>query len=208
MIEKLEVTYSSSAIRTNLLLDTVYRVETSSLLTLLPSRIKISVLILKMSTTINTTNNSQDPLQDQEVPSSTVGDSVTSTHDTASISNTSQLPIRNQEETTSTNGVPNSSSPDPTKSIIKVNNDEKSEETEKQPFLAKSDVNDDAERVKFAYWVPNVSGGLVISKIPQKTKYFPSLSHYLHFLTLFTAGTMHPTFDTHKLLRMWDLSTL
>jgi NADPH:quinone reductase-like Zn-dependent oxidoreductase len=30
-------------------------------------------------------------------------------------------------------------------------------------------VNADPERVKFAYWVPNVSGGLVISKIPQRT---------------------------------------
>jgi NADPH:quinone reductase-like Zn-dependent oxidoreductase len=30
-------------------------------------------------------------------------------------------------------------------------------------------LNSDPERVKFAYWVPNVSGGLVISKIPQRT---------------------------------------
>ena len=30
-------------------------------------------------------------------------------------------------------------------------------------------MNSDPERVKFAYWVPNVSGGLVISKIPQRT---------------------------------------
>ncbi|KAK3705880.1 hypothetical protein LTR37_013033 [Vermiconidia calcicola] len=30
-------------------------------------------------------------------------------------------------------------------------------------------VNADPERVKFAYWVPNVSGGLVVSKIPQRT---------------------------------------
>lgn len=37
-------------------------------------------------------------------------------------------------------------------------------------FVAASDVNDAPGRVKFAYWVPNVSGGLVISKIPQKTK--------------------------------------
>lgn len=36
-------------------------------------------------------------------------------------------------------------------------------------FEAAPDVNDDPDRVKFAYWVPNVSGGLVISKIPQKT---------------------------------------
>jgi alkanesulfonate monooxygenase len=37
-------------------------------------------------------------------------------------------------------------------------------------FIAPSDINDDPDRVKFAYWVPNVSGGLVISKIPQRTK--------------------------------------
>ncbi|KAL9046321.1 MAG: hypothetical protein Q9214_000817, partial [Letrouitia sp. 1 TL-2023] len=32
-------------------------------------------------------------------------------------------------------------------------------------------LNSDPDRVKFAYWVPNVSGGLVISKIAQKTKW-------------------------------------
>lgn len=36
-------------------------------------------------------------------------------------------------------------------------------------FMAVTDVNDAEDRVKFAYWVPNVSGGLVISKIPQRT---------------------------------------
>ncbi|PQE19765.1 methanesulfonate monooxygenase protein [Rutstroemia sp. NJR-2017a WRK4] len=36
-------------------------------------------------------------------------------------------------------------------------------------FSAAPDVNDAPDRVKFAYWVPNVSGGLVISKIPQRT---------------------------------------
>ena len=36
-------------------------------------------------------------------------------------------------------------------------------------YTAASDINDDPARVKFAYWVPNVSGGLVISKIPQRT---------------------------------------
>ncbi|KAI9700153.1 MAG: hypothetical protein M1820_006935 [Bogoriella megaspora] len=30
-------------------------------------------------------------------------------------------------------------------------------------------LNSDPNRIKFAYWVPNVSGGLVISKIPQRT---------------------------------------
>lgn len=38
-------------------------------------------------------------------------------------------------------------------------------------FVAAPDINDDPDRVKFAYWVPNVSGGLVISKIPQRTQY-------------------------------------
>ena len=32
-------------------------------------------------------------------------------------------------------------------------------------------LNSDPERIKFAYWVPNVSGGLVISKIPQRTNW-------------------------------------
>ncbi|CAG8955116.1 hypothetical protein HYFRA_00007131 [Hymenoscyphus fraxineus] len=38
-------------------------------------------------------------------------------------------------------------------------------------YTAPEDINDSPDRVKFAYWVPNVSGGLVISKIPQKTKW-------------------------------------
>ncbi|KAK6430256.1 hypothetical protein LTR95_013588 [Oleoguttula sp. CCFEE 5521] len=32
-------------------------------------------------------------------------------------------------------------------------------------------INADPDRVKLAYWVPNVSGGLVISKIPQRTNW-------------------------------------
>lgn len=32
-------------------------------------------------------------------------------------------------------------------------------------------INADPDRLKFAYWVPNVSGGLVISKIPQRTSW-------------------------------------
>lgn len=39
-------------------------------------------------------------------------------------------------------------------------------------FSAEPGLNDAPDRVKFAYWVPNVSGGLVISKIPQRTRYF------------------------------------
>ncbi|OAL33244.1 hypothetical protein AYO20_07561 [Fonsecaea nubica] len=34
-----------------------------------------------------------------------------------------------------------------------------------------ADINSAPDRIKFAYWVPNVSGGLVISKIPQRTKW-------------------------------------
>ena len=38
------------------------------------------------------------------------------------------------------------------------------------PELAYADaMNSSPDRIRFAYWVPNVSGGLVISKIPQKT---------------------------------------
>ncbi|OJD36028.1 alkanesulfonate monooxygenase [Diplodia corticola] len=32
-------------------------------------------------------------------------------------------------------------------------------------------LNSDPNRIQFAYWVPNVSGGLVISKIPQRTNW-------------------------------------
>ncbi|EXJ90429.1 alkanesulfonate monooxygenase [Capronia coronata CBS 617.96] len=42
-----------------------------------------------------------------------------------------------------------------------------------------SDINADPNRIKFAYWVPNVSGGLVISKIPQRTNWdLPSNVQY------------------------------
>ncbi|KAK4187350.1 luciferase-like domain-containing protein [Podospora australis] len=34
---------------------------------------------------------------------------------------------------------------------------------------AAAQLNSDPERLLFAYWVPNVSGGLVVSKIPQRT---------------------------------------
>jgi N-acetyl-anhydromuramyl-L-alanine amidase AmpD len=43
-------------------------------------------------------------------------------------------------------------------------------ETNGYHYTAPEDINSAPDRVKFAYWVPNVSGGLVISKIPQKTK--------------------------------------
>ncbi|TVY47261.1 Pyrimidine monooxygenase RutA [Lachnellula cervina] len=46
-------------------------------------------------------------------------------------------------------------------------------------YTAPEDINNAQDRVKFAYWVPNVSGGLVISKIPQRTKWdYPSNVKY------------------------------
>jgi len=45
-------------------------------------------------------------------------------------------------------------------------------------FTADATINDVPDRVKFAYWVPNVSGGLVISKIPQRTKYVVLLYNF------------------------------
>jgi hypothetical protein len=59
-------------------------------------------------------------------------------------------------------------------------------------FIAPADVNDDPDRVKFAYWVPNVSGGLVISKIPQKTKYDPSLIRSSSIVLTRSDGTTSP----------------
>jgi hypothetical protein len=50
-------------------------------------------------------------------------------------------------------------------------------------FVAAPDINDDPDRVKFAYWVPNVSGGLVISKIPQRTQYDTHSLPFNPFLT-------------------------
>ncbi|KAK4141008.1 luciferase-like domain-containing protein [Dichotomopilus funicola] len=42
-----------------------------------------------------------------------------------------------------------------------------------------SQLNSDPDRLRFAYWVPNVSGGLVISKIPQRTSWdLPSNLRY------------------------------
>ncbi|KAF2720879.1 bacterial luciferase-like protein [Polychaeton citri CBS 116435] len=39
------------------------------------------------------------------------------------------------------------------------------------PLAHADKLNADPDRIKFAYWVPNVSGGLVISKIPQRTNW-------------------------------------
>jgi hypothetical protein len=52
-------------------------------------------------------------------------------------------------------------------------------------FTAAPEVNDDPDRIKFAYWVPNVSGGLVISKIPQRTKcvIFPLWAQFSYWPT-------------------------
>lgn len=38
-------------------------------------------------------------------------------------------------------------------------------------FSYADSLNADPSRVKFAYWVPNVSRGLIISKIPQRTSW-------------------------------------
>ena len=43
--------------------------------------------------------------------------------------------------------------------------------TEHQSLEYADSLNSDPDRVRFAYWVPNVSGGLVISKIKQNTKW-------------------------------------
>lgn len=53
-------------------------------------------------------------------------------------------------------------------------------------------INDAADRVKFAYWVPNVSGGLVISKIPQRTKYHIQILPGCHPIDSWTDGIMNP----------------
>ena len=46
------------------------------------------------------------------------------------------------------------------------------EDDEEDPRMAYANqLNSAPDRLKFAYWVPNVSGGLVISKIPQNTKW-------------------------------------
>ncbi|KAM3424749.1 hypothetical protein BST61_g6733 [Cercospora zeina] len=43
--------------------------------------------------------------------------------------------------------------------------------TEHQSLEYADSLNSDPDRVRFAYWVPNVSGGLVISKIKQNTQW-------------------------------------
>lgn len=43
--------------------------------------------------------------------------------------------------------------------------------TENQSLDYADSLNSDPDRVRFAYWVPNVSGGLVISKIKQNTRW-------------------------------------
>jgi alkanesulfonate monooxygenase len=58
-------------------------------------------------------------------------------------------------------------------------------------FTAAPDVNEDPNRVKFAYWVPNVSGGLVISKIPQKTK-CASITSIMGFELTASGGITNP----------------
>ena len=46
------------------------------------------------------------------------------------------------------------------------------EDEEEDPRMAYANrLNSEQDRLKFAYWVPNVSGGLVISKLPQNTQW-------------------------------------
>ena len=45
------------------------------------------------------------------------------------------------------------------------------QEEPNNPLAYADKLNSDPNRIKFAYWVPNVSGGLVISKIPQRTSW-------------------------------------
>jgi alkanesulfonate monooxygenase len=54
--------------------------------------------------------------------------------------------------------------------LVLENGHANSVQNRSQNYVAETDINDAPDRVKFAYWVPNVSGGLVISKIPQRTK--------------------------------------
>ena len=44
--------------------------------------------------------------------------------------------------------------------------------------------------IRFAYWVPNVSGGLVISKIPQRTNWTLDYN-----IKLVPAGRKSPTIE-------------
>ncbi|KAH7400544.1 methanesulfonate monooxygenase [Phaeosphaeria sp. MPI-PUGE-AT-0046c] len=44
-------------------------------------------------------------------------------------------------------------------------------DTTPAPRIEPHELNQSPDRVHFAYWIPNVSGGLVISKIPQRTSW-------------------------------------
>ena len=69
-------------------------------------------------------------------------------------------------------------------------------------FIAAPDINDAPDRLKFAYWLPNVSGGLVISKISQKTQCeirFPKSSLITNVILV---GTTNPTWDTRRKLKV------
>jgi hypothetical protein len=118
----------------------------------------ITGLTLEMATTIAITTTPSNPIKiiydGDEVLLSTDG-SVNSSQ-TGSIAG--QL-----------NGSTNGHVNDITKSTKVLNISQESTNTNGTRFTAAPDVNDDPERVKFAYWIPNVSGGLVISKIPQRT---------------------------------------
>jgi len=86
-----------------------------------------------------------------------------------SITTTYRIPLHRQDGQPWTSGDANAITHDTKITINQGDSQENSPHIDNKPFLAQSDVNDEPDRVKFAYWVPNVSGGLVISKIPQRT---------------------------------------
>lgn len=72
------------------------------------------------------------------------------------------VPIGQEATNSTSNGLSSSTPP-------RISGDD---DEEVHPELAYHDeINQAEDRLKFAYWVPNVSGGLVISKIPQKTSW-------------------------------------
>lgn len=87
-----------------------------------------------------------------------------------SITTTYRIPIHGKDGKPWTTEDVNTITHDTKISTIHRSIEENSTQTDNKPFLAQPNINDEPNRVKFAYWVPNVSGGLVISKIPQRTQ--------------------------------------
>ncbi|KAM3068219.1 hypothetical protein ACMFMG_011265 [Clarireedia jacksonii] len=88
---------------------------------------------------------------------------------TITISSDSPLVIRHSED--QTNGSVNGHHGDHSSGDLKGYTNGIVTNRHNVRYSAASDINDAPDRVKFAYWVPNVSGGLVISKIPQRTEW-------------------------------------